>query len=348
MKTVRLIALVAFASIMLIACNKNKSNELEPVNIVLSASPNLKKFEQGNEIIKFTVKNEKGKDITEYSNIYIDGKENKSKSLKTDKIGKYKIEAKYHKTNTATLEIEVIANTSSTTFAQHALIEDYTGTWCGWCPRVLKALEKLEAKTKNVVVVAVHSGDGMANKELSSKLIDIFGISGFPSAIINRHEKWDSPETENISQVSDLVSKRSRLGIAIESKIDASEINATVKIKSTSNTLGKLKLAVVILENKIKADQGNYTSYFGGKEIITDFSHNHVLRSYATELLGDDIPDNALTSNKVYTKNFKISIPKTVENKDNIELVAIVVKSDKSVINARQTTIGENQKFEEK
>ena len=78
------------------------------------------------------------------------------------------------------------------------VIEEGTGTWCGFCPRGIVTIERLqnESKTqKNAVpfiVIAVHQGQGdyfIEPMEVSD--YRFLRFSGFPGGIINRKKKVD-------------------------------------------------------------------------------------------------------------------------------------------------------------
>ena len=65
-----------------------------------------------------------------------------------------------------------------------ALIEEYTGTWCGYCPRGLVALETLaEVYPNDYVRISYHNGDPMEILDTYSFPND---IAGYPDAWIDR------------------------------------------------------------------------------------------------------------------------------------------------------------------
>lgn len=69
-------------------------------------------------------------------------------------------------------------------FASHVLIEEGTGTWCGWCPLGITMMEMAkEIDPEFFHCVALHSGDNM---EVSSFSLMSSYFSSFPSAMINR------------------------------------------------------------------------------------------------------------------------------------------------------------------
>ena len=44
-------------------------------------------------------------------------------------------------------------------FNKRVLVEDYTGAWCGYCPRLAYRLEEAESLNDKVVPVAIHYDD---------------------------------------------------------------------------------------------------------------------------------------------------------------------------------------------
>lgn len=62
------------------------------------------------------------------------------------------------------------------------VVEEFTGLWCGWCPRGFAAMETLkEEYGEDFVGLAYHNGDPMATQDEYP-----VNIEGFPSACINR------------------------------------------------------------------------------------------------------------------------------------------------------------------
>ena len=69
---------------------------------------------------------------------------------------------------------------------QHKVfMEEFTGMWCGWCPRGFVALEKIaQVYGDKVTRVAAHSQDALECKEYS-KIIQTT-VAGFPNAHLDR------------------------------------------------------------------------------------------------------------------------------------------------------------------
>ena len=65
----------------------------------------------------------------------------------------YSIESTLYNSDTRTFNI-VVPKT-------RVALEDYTGTWCGYCPNVSHAIEEIRLITDDISVVAIHYGDEM-------------------------------------------------------------------------------------------------------------------------------------------------------------------------------------------
>ncbi len=80
----------------------------------------------------------------------------------------------------------IVLNTVPT---HKTLIEEYTGTWCGWCPRGLVALEQLaELYPNDFVRVSYHNGDPM--EIMPSEQFPSY-VPGFPDAWLDRMMEVD-------------------------------------------------------------------------------------------------------------------------------------------------------------
>lgn len=236
-------------------------------------------------------------------------------------------------------------------FQKRVLIEDFTGTWCGWCPRVAYAIDQELLATTKVVPVAIHQKSGSTDPfdfPGATPLMQQIQLTGYPTAMLNRTILWSAPENNNLSQPKNLISNNVGLGLAMNSSVSGGTINLDVKVKFASNYTN-LKLVVYILEDKLYANQTNYTSYLygsGNVNPLVNFEEDHVLRACLTNILGDAITDTTV-SGQTITKNFSIPVPVNVTNTTNMNFVAFVIGSDNKVINVRLSNPGENQTFEQ-
>ena len=291
--------------------------------------------------VLFSVFDNTGKNRTSEAKYYVNDIETSGSSYTFNDVGTFEVYAKFQnlKSNVA----EVVVNQIPIEYKQYVLIEDYTGTWCGYCTRVSFAIEEVKKQTNDAIVIAIHQGDPM-QFPLESTLRGHFGVTGFPTAFIDRKSRWTPPEPNSIDQVLGKLSNKAYAALAMESSLDGDMLTINVKLKMGYNYKA-LKLGLYIVEDKLVYDQRNWTSYYQGDPII-DFEHNDVLRKNITGLLGDQIPSEKVGFDKEFEKQFQYVIPSEF-NKDNIRMIAFVTEgTKKETINVRSSKIGENQSFE--
>lgn len=230
-------------------------------------------------------------------------------------------------------------------FQKNVLIEDYTGTWCGYCPRVAYAIELVENQNINAVPVAIHRGNDPYNFAPASTLENMIGLTGYPTAKLNRKVDWTYPEPYNVNQVKNQTGPNSDLGIAMTSSLSNGTINLEVNTKFAAN-MSSVKLVVYVLEDGLVYNQSNYTSYYGGTSTISNMTHNHVLRACLTnDILGDSM--TGTTSSQIVSRTFNVAVPSNIANSNNISFVAFVVDSTGKALNVRSADINETQTFQQ-
>ncbi|MFK7747588.1 MAG: Omp28-related outer membrane protein [Kordia sp.] len=229
-------------------------------------------------------------------------------------------------------------DTAPSIFSQKAIVEDYTGTWCGWCVRVSEAITLLEAQTDDAFVIAAHIGDGMQNS-YGQTLDGVYVTSGYPTAVINRDAVWAFPEPSNIAQVTNLASGNTTSGLSLNSMVVGNNLQVYVSAAFAQNTSGA-KLVVFVLEDGIVASQANYTTYQGGVDPLPNFVHNHVLRHSMTNVFGDAIPSGSTAAGQKHTEVYDIPMPSSISDNTKVSVVAMIVGSDDKLINAARSKTG--------
>lgn len=119
--------------------------------------------------------------------------------IRIDKSGIYEV------TSTIT-KVNGVANTSSSNsgsgivacysegYPRNMVLEEGTGTWCGYCPRGIVMFEYVREKyADRLFPIAVHQDDRMAISEYEGLINDY--ITGFPTVVANRDETF-SPSKE--------------------------------------------------------------------------------------------------------------------------------------------------------
>lgn len=325
-------------------------NSVTSLTVSLSESMSTQCAIYQGDTVSFVVKDNNNTDRTSQATIMVNGNAINGSSYTTTSSGTHQVTATFQNVTSSALQVNVAED--ELRFTKNLVIEDYTGTWCGYCPRVSHAIELVKQQTDRVAVVAIHSGDEYECSEVD-QLEAAFGVSGYPTALLNRAYAWSYPEPNNVSQATGYIAcNDAELGIAMTPSINGNNMSIDVQVKFNPNFSinSSTKLTVFILEDDLIADQANYTSYYGGADPIASFEHDHVLRASLTNVVGDAIP-SADVSNGVYTKSFTAAIPSNVVNSSKMSVVAIVSNNnlvgEPVAINSRVAHFGDTQSFQE-
>jgi hypothetical protein len=255
-------------------------------------------------------------------------------------------------------------------FTKKIVLEDLTGAWCGFCPRLAYSIEQYKiTHPNNFIALGVHGGGGSDPFKFSNytAYLSKYGITGYPSAVLNRKEEWSENETD----LDAALTEPALCGMSITSSVTTDQLNnayalGTVKVKFGTNMPGKsLKLVVALVENGLVASQTNYysTNYgytpylYGGVSPITNFVHNGVLRRTATDLWGDAIPQDEQTKNNEYSLDFNMPLSGTTASGTNFTvdktkaaIVTIVVDetdpNDIHALNAQYADLGSTKNYD--
>ena len=89
------------------------------------------------------------------------------------------------------------------------VVEEFTGTWCGWCPIGIDGMEKAkETFGDSVVLIAVHFGDVMQTDDYAPI---ISTVSSYPISYVNRFYGV-YPEASNLKTIISEELKKNTLG----------------------------------------------------------------------------------------------------------------------------------------
>jgi len=341
---------LGLAAIMAVACSTDYKvlESIESISLVTDKSVKI-----SGETIFFTVTTNGGNDITEEANIYVNGALIEGGSFTPNSLGDFEAKAEYLGVWSSEITFR-FHDGSETNYLKRVLIEDYTGTWCGNCPRVSFAIEKVFEQTSNAVAVGIHrssSNPADANYDPynfdSSELEAILNMSGYPKALLNRMTRWLPLEQNNVTQVINFTQGANpKLGIAMDVAIVNQNLQIDVRTQFSQN-FSDLRLVVYVLENGLIYDQENYTNFFGGTNPIPNFVHDHVLKACLTPLMGETIPSNSSQVGQTFTRNFDVPLPANISNTSKIEVVAFITNgSDHKALNVRKAVPGANQDFE--
>ncbi len=245
------------------------------------------------------------------------------------------------------IENQLIVLEEGTGYDRNVVIEEGTGTWCGWCVRGYVGMEYMSEKYNDgsYIGIAVHSGDAMEAESYVPMVQNYF--SGFPSAVVNRSSLID-PGQEELEQAylnSVALPAYGKVDLKVDG-IDGDNLSVT----STSEFIFSepCLVAYVIKEDNVGPySQTNYYSG-GGNGAMGGFENkgqnvrltfNEVARDIKDAFgLAESLPDN-IEAGKQYTHSTKISL-ENVKDVDNAYVIAMLInQNDGSIINAKQVKL---------
>lgn len=343
--------LVSFlAMVICFACSKTEENvPLTVPTAQITVDKLVRKASLVNQDIPFKIINEQEEDVTSLATFYVNGQLVDGTSFSSGIIGDFEVYGVYIQDG-----VEITTNTEAFSVIipkRKIVVEDYTGTWCGFCPRVSGAIYSLLEETDDVAVVAIHetanSFPDPMHFDQVQLLKDAFNVEGFPAARINRNTNWQTPHPN--SDVTSIAGLETNLALALNSQFIDGELLVQVNVVYEEGSGQGDKLVVYVLEDGIIYGQVNYynadatSPFFNLGDIIPDFEHNDVLRASLTSLLGNTIPNtDALTE---YITSFNITVPSDYIT-ENLRVVAMVVGEDNLAKNAQFADINEDKSYE--
>ena len=291
-----------------------------------------------------------GEEVTNATTFYVNGVALPSNTFTKSEVGVYLVEAKYNGVASENTVEVTYHDGSLIAFKRNVMVEDYTGVWCGNCPRVVVALDQasqqLGTNEEQLIKVAIHrSSSNPTDASYDPYNFDASAFEpngGYPKAYINRKTRWTPLEYNNLGMVVTQTQINKRLGL----KLKTETINNAIKLKVDglfSDNFSQLSLIVYQLESGFVYDQVNYTTFFNGDDIIQNFVHDHVLRNILTNANGDAI-SNSSTGTE-FSREFSIPL-NTITNSQNAEFVAFIVDNAGNVLNARSVKVNQIQNYQ--
>lgn len=235
------------------------------------------------------------------------------------------------------------------------VVEECTGTWCGYCPSGAVALEKLsEQYPTSFIGIAVHSGDDLTVEPYNSTIKSSFGISSFPTAVFNREQKM------NIDELYSAVEKKmvdiSPVYVTLAATYDAEDsmISATAGAKSVTDVDYPMAFAFVITEDNVVQDGLYQTNYYsggskemGGWENLDSYvpssvrPFDHVARSISEFYGNADSKIEGVKLGDEWEYSTELTMPSNVLVAENTHLIALLLDtSTKAVVNAASFDLG--------
>ena len=329
--------------ILIYSCSKPESfSDLTVQQNSLIPGLNVESSYLKDQLISFNMIDSEGNNITSGTSFTVDNQLINGNTISYDEIGSHNVSANYtidsqnYSTDLKVFNIVEPIN--------KVIVEDYTGTWCGYCPPVAHAIYELKEVYDNIISVGIHNNDELTIDQ-ESDLRSELGISGFPSARLNRTISWFDPY--QISEVNSLLSEENNVAISIKSALENIDLEVNLRIVSNVELVNH-KLVIYLVESNLIYDQSNYFNYVEDSYFynlgnpIENYSHQDVLRKSITNISGNTL--DLIQPLTDYKFNFNVEIsPDFVQ--ENLAIVAMIVDSNNNAINSQFSEVNSFQDF---
>lgn len=279
---------------------------------------------------------------------------------------------KYQKTFTIT-QVNGEPNTASAASATGTLltlkekqpvtpvIEEFTGTWCQYCPRGIVGMEKIhEAFGDQVVQIAVHNSDPMEILAYNS-IVNAY-VSGFPTSLIDRTYEVDPSFSELRNALNIVLGRVAPAAIDLSAEWKSAEQKEVVFKTNTRFSFsaedGQYGIAFLLVEDGLKGTGSGWAqanAYSGGGSggdmdfwykagtSVSGLEYNHVavagwnLMNGVTNSVSPTIDVN---TPQEFTYSASIVGNTVIQDKTRLKAVALLIdRISGRIINGAQTVI---------
>lgn len=244
-------------------------------------------------------------------------------------------------------------------YKRNVVIEEGTGTWCGYCPIGIVAIENLKEKYGNdeqLIPIAIHANDMMEIASYQQMAKDYFGGS-YPRAVVNRDtiaigNFYPEPSlTDYAYNYAKQITAIAKVAVNAVMSADCKSVNVSTITNFALDTENTYSVALAIAKNNVGPFyQRNYFYDYsegiemGGWEKLEEWverMYDDVATFY--ENIGD------ISGNKAgvdYALDYTIDM-KDIVNNGKLTLVAMVINNETGGIENASTVKLDSDSFVE-
>jgi len=162
------------------------------------------------------------------------------------------------------------------------LLEEMTGTWCGWCPRGIVFIDSVYKVDSNIISISsVHArtSDPMANENSSTLSYDLLTLamdfSGYPSIIIDRRQNNDPYYVFNL--VNEYKNFFGFANMSISHSMAGTAVTAKATVQPASDMTGDYRLELIITEQDVSGTSAGFAqdnAYSGYTDTMAGCGYN--------------------------------------------------------------------------
>ncbi|MGB0402898.1 MAG: Omp28-related outer membrane protein [Salibacteraceae bacterium] len=252
---------------------------------------------------------------------------------------------------------------STTPANKNAVVEEYTGIRCVFCPDGHKRGNALAAANPGrVVLINIHTGSYAVSQNGSIDFTTTEGdaiathpnvkLTGYPAGSVNRviggspsNGGTASSRGQWATDAATIMGQSSPVNADVQASYDinTNEVTAVVEVYYTgTQTVTSNMLSVAILENKVIGPQTGGATYYP-EQMNPDgtYNHNHMLRAMLTPAFGE--PINTITSGSFFTKTYTWTVPANLKGVpvkfQDLKVAVFVAEDQQTILTGAETKV---------
>lgn len=268
------------------------------------------------------------------------------------------------------LFILIALTNSGLSFGQatkRVLVEDETGTWCGFCPRGRTVAEDIEATYPNAITIANHASDTY-EVPYTNHVDSVLNTYGYPGGMVDRYlfsgQTAVCMSTSNWkTKTASRLSSSTPVNVTIISTYNSSSrlANITVGANFVASASGDMRISCLLVEDslvKTSDPQHNYmgngcsspdpsSPWYTSACSITNYIQRDVVRTNLAPYWGTaGVIPASVTSGQNFSQTYSYTLP-SGWNASHVSIVAFVSYyatsvNSRSVLNANKVYLGQS------
>jgi hypothetical protein len=231
-------------------------------------------------------------------------------------------------------------NVKSKSMMRRVVCEEFTGTWCGWCPRGLVGLELMkEAHPEQFIAISIHGNDKLEIDSTQTYNYRPFieSCSGAPMCDVDRKiygdpyydiknlYKMETSTDNHIAYAMTAIWNADSTAVDVKSTyysdvdVDAPSYNMVYSVTEDSIT--------GYTQTNYYAGGGNGTLYGWENKAdhTTDVVYNDLARAVYSNYYGETCRSEAMKAMEVCTYTYSVPVPSNVRDKKNIHIIGQLI-----------------------
>ena len=234
---------------------------------------------------------------------------------------------------------------STTPSNRNAVLEEYTGVNCQYCPDGHKIANALKAANPGrVSLINVHAGTYAVRYKTNygTALLGNTDVSGYPAGTVNRTTFGSTMALQRnqwTAAAAQVMAKPSCVNVAAKASIDCETGHMTVLVEAfytAASSKSTNSLNVVLLQDNVMGSQTGAETWY--PEMIEDglYRHNHMLRDMLTGTWGETL--TTTDSGTFVSRTYEYDIPRkigdvTIGGKySDLHVVVFIAEDRKNII----------------